>query len=113
MRRRRDCRQSNFPALSTFFSHLDGAVRTLGSELDHAEADYLKVVTAIQERIAGVDRSLLELYDVAELYSGQLKNIATVSCADGQLAGRGVVPVAADTALIGLRGEVEIRRKRR
>ncbi|MFB9926913.1 hypothetical protein ACFORO_19570 [Amycolatopsis halotolerans] len=131
-----------FPALSTFFSHLDGAVRTLGSELDHAEADYLKVVTAIQERIAGVDRTLLELYDVtqhspdgddsdppasgryavdvnlvmeiaqhcydvAEIYSGLLKNIATVSYADGQLAGRGVVPIAADTALIGLRGEVE------
>ena len=52
-----------FPQLSAFFSHLDSAVRALGTELTAAEEDYQKAVTAIEQRIAGVDRSVLELYD--------------------------------------------------
>ncbi|WP_329053804.1 hypothetical protein OG738_12555 [Amycolatopsis sp. NBC_01488] len=131
-----------FPQLSGFFAHLDSAVRTLHSDLDEAEADYQKAVTAIGHRIAGVDRTVLELYDftksspdgddsdpsasgrfavdvvvvmeiaqhcydAAEIYSGLLSKVATASYADGQLVGRGVVPIAADTALIALREDVE------
>ncbi|MEQ0559349.1 hypothetical protein ABJI51_09740 [Amycolatopsis sp. NEAU-NG30] len=131
-----------FPQLSAFFAHLDSAVRTLGTELTAAEQDYQKAVTAIEERLAGVDRKVLELYDfeksspdgdgtdpsasgryavdvavvmeiaqhcydAAEIYSGLLGKVAAASYADGQLVGRGVVPTAADTALIGLRNDVE------
>ncbi|MEV7093942.1 hypothetical protein AB0M80_14010 [Amycolatopsis sp. NPDC051045] len=131
-----------FPQLSAFFAHLDSAVRTLHGDLDEAEADYQKAITAIEQRIAGVDRTVLELYDftqsspdgddtdpaassryavdvvvvleiaqhcyeVAQHYSGLLSKVATASYADGQLVGRGVVPTAADTALIALRNDVE------
>jgi hypothetical protein len=131
-----------FPQLSDFFTHLDTAVRTLHSDLDKAEADYHKAIRAIEQEIASVDRTVLELYDitqhnpdgddsdpsasgrfavdvavvleiaqhcydVAEIYSGLLNKIATASYADGQLAGRGVVPTAADTALVALRNDVE------
>ncbi|GLY36176.1 hypothetical protein Amsp01_022000 [Amycolatopsis sp. NBRC 101858] len=131
-----------FPQLSGFFAHLDPAVRALHTDLDEAEADYRKAVTAIEQRIAGVDRTVLELYDftksspdgdssdpsasgrfavdvvvvmeiaqhcydVAEVYSGLLSDVATASYSDGQLVGRGVVPTAADTALIALRSDVE------
>lgn len=131
-----------FPQLSTFFAHLDSAVQALDTELTAAEADYQKAVTAIEQRIAGVDRAVLELYDfeksspdgddsdpsassryavdvvvvmeiaqhcydAAEIYSGLLSKVAAASYADGQLVGRGVVPTAADTALIGLRNDVE------
>lgn len=46
-------------------------------------------------------------YDAAEAYSGLLSDVAKASYADGQLVGRGVVPTAADTALIELRNDVE------
>lgn len=131
-----------FPQLSGFFAQQDSAVRTLHTDLDEAEADYQKAVTAIEHRIAGVDRTVLELYDftktspdgdgsdpsasgrfavdvvvvmeiaqhcydAAEIYSGLLSKVAAASYADGQLVGRGVVPTAADTALIALRNDVE------
>ncbi|WP_206784429.1 hypothetical protein [Amycolatopsis sp. MtRt-6] len=128
-----------FPQLSDFFAHLDAAVRTLHGDLDKAEADYQKAITAIEHQIAGVGHTWLELYDIsqppkhdgkpdprgftadvvvilelaqhcydaAEIYSGLLSKVAAASYADGQLVGRGVVPTAADTALIGLRNDVE------
>ncbi|WP_414942324.1 hypothetical protein [Amycolatopsis sp. cmx-11-51] len=46
-------------------------------------------------------------YGAAEIYSGLLGELAKTSYADGQLAGRGVVPTAADTALKQLRNDVE------
>ena len=131
-----------YPQLSDFFVHLDEAVRKLHVELTDAETSYRNAITAIEHRIAGVDRTVLELYDftksspdgdgsdpsasgryavdvvvvmeiaqhcydVAEIYSGLLSDVAKASYADGQLVGRGVVPTAADTALIGLRTDVE------
>ncbi|MFJ7211316.1 hypothetical protein [Amycolatopsis sp. NPDC098790] len=131
-----------FPQLSAFFTHLDAAVRALHEELTAAETDYQRAITAIDHRIAGVDRTMLELYDftksspdgddsdpsasgrfavdvvvvmeiaqhcvdAASHYSELLRKVATASYSDGQLAGRGVVPTAGDTALIALRTEVE------
>lgn len=52
-----------FPQLSGFFAHLDAAVRGLHEDLTAAEADYQKAITGIRQRIAGADRTVLELYD--------------------------------------------------
>lgn len=131
-----------FAQLSEFFTHADSAVRTLHSEMDTAEADYAKAVTAITQAIDGADRATLELYDitqhspdgddsdpsasgryavdvntvleiaqhcydVAEIYSGLLNKLATTAYSDGQLAGRGVAPIAADQGVIQLREDIE------
>lgn len=131
-----------YAQLSEFFSHADTAVRTLHSEMDSAEADYAKAVTAVEQAIAGADPTTLELYDitqhsadgddsdpsasgryavdvntvleiaqhcydVAEIYSQLLNKLATTAYSDGQLAGRGVAPIAADQGVIRLREEIE------
>jgi hypothetical protein len=131
-----------FAQLSEFFSHVDTGVRTLHSEMDSAEAEYANAVTAIDQAIAGTDRSKLELYDfthhspdgdssdpspkdqyavdvntvlemaqycydVAEIYSGLLNKLATTAYSDGQLAGRGVAPTAADRGVVQLREDIE------
>lgn len=131
-----------FAQLSDFFSHVDTDVRVLHSEMDSAEADYANAVTAIDQAIAGTDRSTLELYDitqhspdgdssdppaqgqyavdvntvlemaqhcydVAGIYSGLLNKLATTAYSDGQLAGRGVAPTAADHGVIQLREDIE------
>lgn len=134
--------QFKFAQLSEFFTHVDTGVDALHKEMTHAEDEYAQAVTAIEQAIAGADRSTLELYDitqhspqgddsdpsasgqfavdvntvlemaqhcydVAEIYSGLVNKLATTAYSDGQLAGRGVAPIAADQGVIRLREDIE------